>query len=135
MTDIIVAQGLCSPIRPKILATMAPYGFVNVKIRAWAEDENGGNRRGDDDCMAPRHVAVVSVNPQAACWAEYVLLRSKQFRLMSKPLDARNIKWAARWETLPTAWRQEGCKSQPSKKGQKFSKNPKRRASWFDMFR
>lgn len=107
--DIWIAQGICSPMRPKVLATLSPYGFKDLKFHCWAEDEDGTNQRSDDDSMAMRHVCVVSVNRQAARWCEYVLLRNKQFRLMSRPLDPRNEKWAAQWDTLPRAWRQEGC--------------------------
>jgi hypothetical protein len=35
--------------------------------------------------------------------------------LLSTPLDARNIKWAAKWDSLPDpgAWVQFGCKHTP----------------------
>ena len=130
--DIMIAQGICSPMRPKVLATLAPYGFRAVTVTAWAQDEDGANRRSDDDSLAPLHVCVVSVNRQAARWCEYVLLRNKLFRLMSRPLDPRNQKWAARWNTLPRAWRQEGCKVKLPEKSIK----PQPQRNWLDwLFR
>lgn len=131
MTDIIVAQGICSPLRPKLVATFAPYGFKGLTIDAWSQDEDGTNRRTDGDSLAPLHVAVVSVRPQAAVWAEYVICRhiaanpTVGMRLMSRPLDPRNLKWAAKWRDLPPAWRQPGCKAQPQPaQGKQPSRRP-----------
>ena len=121
MTDIIIAHGICSPIRPKVTATLDPYG-VQYTINAWTEDEAGTNPGPDSDSMAWRHVAVVRVNPQAAKWAEYLLCRYMAanpgvgMRLLSTPLDARNQRWAAKWDKLPRAWKQEGCNAVPAKR-------------------
>lgn len=117
MTDIIIAHGICSPIRPKVTATLDPYG-VQYTINAWTEDEAGTNPGPDSDSMAWLHVAQITVNPQAAVWAEYLLCRYMTanpgvgMRLLSTPLDKRNQRWAARHDRLPRAWRQEGCKTQ-----------------------
>jgi hypothetical protein len=32
-------------------------------------------------------------------------------RLLSTPLEPRNRQWAAKWNSLPPAWRQAGCKA------------------------
>lgn len=128
MAEIIVAQGICSAIRPKLLTALGPYGFKNLQIQAWAQDEDGTNRRSDEDSLAPLHVAQITVSDQAAEWCEYLICRYSAaypgfgFRLMSKPINPKNQRWAAKWNTLPKAWRQEGCtvklQPEPGKKGQ-----------------
>ena len=117
MTDIIIAHGICSPIRPKVATALGPYG-VQYNAECWAQDEDGTHRRTDGDSMAALHVAQITVSPQAAVWAEYLLCRYMTanpgvgMRLLSTPLDKRNQRWAARHDRLPRAWRQEGCKTQ-----------------------
>ena len=117
MTDIIIAHGICSPIRPKVATALGPYGVL-YNAECWAQDEDGTHRRTDDDSIAVLHVAQITVNPQAAVWAEYLLCRYMAanpgvgMRLLSTPLDKRNQRWAARHDRLPRAWRQEGCKTQ-----------------------
>lgn len=133
MADIYAAHGICSAIRPKLLTALGPYGFRNLQIEAWAQDEDGRNRRSDEDSMAALHVARITVNDAAAEWCEYLVCRyaaaypGTGLRLMSKPLNPRNQRWAAKWDTLPPCWRQKDCKvvlpPQPSKAG----KRPARR--------
>lgn len=121
MTDIVIAHGICSPIRPKVATALGPYG-VQYNAECWAQDEDGTHRRTDGDSMAALHVAQITVNPQAAVWAEYLLCRYMAanpgvgMRLLSTPLDARNQRWAAKWDKLPRAWRQEGCNAVPAKR-------------------
>lgn len=116
MTNIVIAHGICSPIRPKVLTALHPYGVI-FEAECWAQNEDGTNRHTDTDSMAPLHVASITVNPQAAVWAEYLLCRYMAanpgvgMRLLSTPLDKRNRTWAAKWDKLPPAWRQAGCKA------------------------
>lgn len=116
MTELWIAHGICSPIRPKLLTALEPYGVV-FAAECWAQNEDGTNRHSDGDSMAPLHVARIAVNPQAAVWAEYLLCRYMAanpgvgMRLMGKALDKRNARWAARWDAMPKAWRQAGCRA------------------------
>ena len=116
MAKIIVAQGMCAPIRPQVLTALQPYGFKPLSVESYAQAEDG--RRAKDGALVigndrPQcNVAEITVSDAAARWCEYVLLRSHQFRLMSKPLDPRNELWAAKWGTLPRAWTQVGCSTQ-----------------------
>ena len=75
-----------------VLTALTPYG---VKVRSLTIDVfNYGS------------IANVTVNDTQAREAEYWLCRSGRFGLMSKPIDARNIAWGAKWHTLPV---QKGC--------------------------
>lgn len=129
MTTIIVAAGLCSAIRPKLLTAFPPERYPNVRIKAWGEGH--WHQECADDMVFPdsdiwvkRHIAHVEVNGDAsfAKWAEYVVCRliaadGGNMRLMSRPLEPRNEQWAAKWSTLPEPgeWRQAGCKHKPPK--------------------
>ena len=136
MTEIVIAHGICSPIRPKVATALDPYGVL-YRAECWAQNEDGTNRHTDTDSMAPLHVATITVNPQAAVWAEYLLGRYMAanpgvgMRLLSTPLDKRNRTWAAKWGSLPPAWRQDGCKAvaptgpaQPAKRPAQRSAKP-----------
>ena len=113
MAKIIVAQGMCAPIRPQVLTALQLYGFKGLHVESYAQAEDG--RRAKDGALVigndrPQcNVAEITVSDAAARWCEYVLLRSHKFQLMSKPLDPRNELWAAKWATLPRAWTQAGC--------------------------
>lgn len=57
------------------------------------------------------NIAEVTVSDAAATWAEYLLCRSDLFWLLSKPIDKRNVKWAAKWNgEMPEPWVEAGCK-------------------------
>lgn len=58
------------------------------------------------DVFPEGSIAHVTVNDAQARVAEYWLLRSGLFGLMTEPIDPDNIKWAATWHTLPV---QKGC--------------------------
>ena len=90
---IIVGWGQCAPMRNKdVLTALTPYG---VRVRSLTID-----------VQPEGSIANVTVSDEAAAWAEYLLCRSGRFGLMSKPIDARNIEWGAKWHTLPV---QRGC--------------------------
>lgn len=113
MAKIIVAQGMCAPIRPQVLTALQLYGFKGLHVESYAQAEDG--RRAKDGALVigndrPQcNVAEITVSDAAARWCEYVLLRSHKFQLMSRPLDARNERWAAKWTAIPRAWTQAGC--------------------------
>jgi hypothetical protein len=66
------------------------------------------------------------VNDDAARWAEYLLLRSNHFHLLSRPIDARNERWAIKWSgRMPQPWVEAGCKM-------KRQEQPKR--AWWNRF-
>jgi hypothetical protein len=132
MTQIIVAHGLCSAIRPKLLtapgAPLRREQYPTLRIEAVGKGRYGvpGTELipfPDDDAWVQQHIAYIDVPGELsfACWIEYVLCRYMAanpqvgMQLMSKPLEPRNAKWAAKWSTLPPDWRQQGCKTQPYK--------------------
>lgn len=121
-TDIVIAQGLCSAIRPKVLTAFPPDKYPGIKITAWGEGHwhmpvPDTMPMPDDDPWVKKHIARVSVEGDLsfAIWCEYVLCRLIQstpdawLYLMSVPLEPRNQKWAAQWDTLPDGWRERGC--------------------------
>jgi len=46
MAKIIVAQGMCAPIRPQVLTALQPYGFKPLHVESYAQAEDG--RRAKD---------------------------------------------------------------------------------------
>ena len=125
MTTIIVAAGLCSAIRPKLLTALPPEKYPNVKITAWGEGHwyipcPDSQVFPDADIWVKKHIAHVEVKGDItfARWVEYVVCRLMaadpigNMYLMSIPLESRNTKWAAKWDSLPDPgeWRQAGCK-------------------------
>lgn len=133
---IIVAAGLCSAIRPKLLTALPPERYPNVRITAWGEGHwhipcPDKTPFPDADIWVKKHIAQIDVEGDLsfAKWVEYVVCRlmaaenphhaagngGAQLYLMSTPLDARNIKWAAKWDSLPDPgeWVQFGCKHTP----------------------
>ena len=107
-TNITVAVGYCTPIRHQVLTAMKPYGVVVHDLKAWGEHSERG-KVSDDDLLAETHIAKITVNTQAAEWVEYLLLRTKRYALVSKPINPQNAVWAAKWQTMPRGWRQAGC--------------------------
>jgi hypothetical protein len=164
---IIVATGLCSAIRDHVLTAFPPKQYPTLQIDAWGEGKYGqpasaGLRVPDSDVWAACHIAHITVpgDDSFAVWVEYVLCRYMaanprlDMRLMSKPLEPRNARWAAKWDKLPPNWRQTGCavmppaaktttqppaaKRKPAKRTQRRQPpkaKPDRAASVFDFFR
>lgn len=98
---IVVAKPYCSPARDQITGALQPYG---VKILGFHEytklDIFAGHK------LPILQVAEVTVNAQAASWAEYLILRSGKFRVYGKYQDKRNKDWAARHAgKMPPAWK------------------------------
>lgn len=133
MRKIIVAKGLCSPARDAVVSTLAPYG-VRFSIYAYSEGPDGVNAE-ENKPTAYWNVAEVTVNDAAAAWAEYLLCRSGIFTLRSKPIDARNLKWAVKWGgAMPAPWVESGCKvpskaPQPTPAGKRSNATTDRRRS------
>lgn len=116
MKTIIVAKALCSPARDAVTRTLQPYGVLHT-IEHYA----------DPTLNAAMQAVAVNVNDQAATWAEYLLLRSGEFRLLSTPLDSRNKQWAGQWRgKMPQPWVEKGCK--PPK-----PKQAAQRRGWFSQ--
>lgn len=127
---IILATGLCSAVRHKLLTAFPPERYPSVRITAWGEGHwhipcPDSTPFPDDDIWVKRHFAQIDVTgaPSFAKWVEYVACRAitmdnergGTMALLSTPLDARNIKWAAKWDSLPDPgeWVQFGCKHTP----------------------
>lgn len=108
MKRIRLIAGMCAPIRDRVALTLAPYGVVYAVEGATWLDTNGLPT--DDLRLARADSCAVTVRDQAAAWAEYLLLRSGRFRLLSTPLDPRNERWAVQWRgTMPRPWVESGC--------------------------
>jgi hypothetical protein len=113
MTEIIVAAPYCTPQRNAILSLLGSYGVTSARvIDAYCIYPDGarGPESGLGRDIPLRLIYHVRVRAQAATWAEYLLLRSQQFELLSRALDARNAQWAARWHgQLPKPWAVGPC--------------------------
>ena len=113
MTEIIVAAPYCTPQRNAILTLLHGYGVTSARVvDAYCIYPDGarGPESGLGRDIPLRLIYHVRVRPQAATWAEYLLLRSQRFELLSRALDARNAQWAARWDgQLPKPWAAGPC--------------------------
>lgn len=103
---IVVAKPYCTPARGIIEGIFAKYG---VKMHGYKEKLEYIND------IPGLIEATVKVSSKQAVWAEYLLLRSQQFMLMSKPKHARNAEWATKHKQMPVSWNgkpliEVGCK-------------------------
>lgn len=138
MPTILVATPMCTPIRGMVLTALEPYGLACLHVKAYAESEAGTGRDGAGVVKGKpvlRNVAEVTVKEGAAKWAEYLLLRTGKFALVSKPLDPRNERWAAKWGgKMPVPWQPTGdCKATKApapapKSARKRTVTPKKRS-------
>lgn len=143
MTTIVVAAGLCSAIRPKLLTALPPHQYPNVKITAWGEGHwhvpcPDSMTFPDADSWVKKHIAHIDVSGDLsfAKWVEYVVCRliaadGGNMYLMSTPLEPRNEKWAAKWTTLPKPgdWIQAGCNHTPPPQQAQSQNNERPRRS------
>ena len=107
-TRIVVAAGLCTPARVLVDRALAPYGVRYEATTSWMETGDGQITTQTD--QAAIDLCAVLVSNQAARWAEYLLLRTGKLRLVSRPIDARNERWALRHRgNMPQPWVQPGC--------------------------
>ena len=94
---IKVAVGYCTPARVKITGVLKPY---HIKVHCIDQKLHH-----DADGFATHYTATIRVNSKAAAWAEYVLLRSGKFELLSRPKNRKNAEWAAQYGgRMPTPW-------------------------------
>ena len=107
---IVVAAPMCGPIRNAVLSTFKPYQLKPLDVVGTIEK----NVFTEDDLY---QVASVLVKPEQANWAEYLLMRSGRFRLLSRPVNPGNMKAYEKhkgkmprpWvDTEP--WIEKGCK-------------------------
>lgn len=125
MKTIIVAAGLCTPARRHVRTALQPYGVAYQADDWWANADGETTTRMEDAAI---DMCRVLVNSRQARWAEYLLLRTGKLRLLSPPLDARNARWALKWQgTMPKPWITTGCTWPPTE--------PKRRPWWQRLFR
>lgn len=109
---IVVSKGWCTPARDMILTAFQPYG---VKALDLSEKEISLPIVGSNPIRIDARVIVSS---KQAVWAEYLLLRSENFKLRSRPQNQRNAEWAARhngrmpsaWDEAQGKWRDSKCK-------------------------
>lgn len=113
---ITVAKGLCAPARDQITGLLAPYGVVIHGLEDYVIDAHGRRLTGlslfdvGPKSGAAALACAVTVNAQAAAWVEYLLLRSQRYKLISRPIDPNNRRWAmAHGGRMPQAWVDPGC--------------------------
>ena len=99
LDTIVVAKGVCEPSRRPITALFKQYG---VKLYGINESVEYAQLNGKD--VPALFVAVVKVSKKQVVWAEYLLLRSKRFILMSEPKHPKNRVWAEKHRALPPSW-------------------------------
>ena len=99
---IVIAQGACSPIRPKVLTALKPYGYkVGHKFEIesyslgydWERGEDG-KPIDQDWSKTQANVAEITVSDARASWTEFLICCTGAFQLMSPPIDPRNQIWA-----------------------------------------
>lgn len=118
MTEIVLAGPICAPLRNQILTMLHQYGITSARVTdGYALGADGSRGREGAFVLgrtqAVRQIYHVRVSRQAAAWAEYILLRSRQYELLSQPMEERNATWAARWQgRMPKPWRQGQCAAQ-----------------------
>ena len=103
---IVVAKPYCTCARQTITGIFNQYG---VKLLGLKE------KLTYVDNIPALIEATVTVSSKQAVWAEYLLLRSHKFMLMSKPKNARNLEWATKHNVMPESWNgkpliEVGCK-------------------------
>lgn len=142
--DVTVAVGSCTPIRNQVKTALKPYGIVIHDLTCWGEKaelntkgELVTKKTDDEDKLAEQHVAKITVNAEAAEWVEYLLLRTKRYRLLSDPVNPDNERWAIKWDAMPRAWHQPGCTPPPGKAQRQASgtaqqRPPRRSGDLFD---
>lgn len=126
---IVVGKGICTPIRGAVLTALQPYG-VRFSMHTYGRGL-GGEITADGVSGAYIYIAEIVVSQRAAAWTEYLLCRTTQFSLLSKPIDKRNMKWAARHNgVMPKAWVEPGCKIKQPGQGKPAKKQAKQKAWW-----
>ena len=103
---IIVAKPYCIPARDVVTKIFDHYG---VKLLGFSEKVNY------IDGLPYFTQAKITISSKQAIWAEYLLLRSQKFMLMSEPKNKRNFEWATKHKQMPDSWNgkpliEVGCK-------------------------
>lgn len=113
---ITVAKPCCTPARGIIEQIFNKYG---VKLIGYEEKYK---YRGYLPSLIE---AQVKVSAKQAVWAEYLLLRSHQFMLFSKPKHPRNFEWAKKHNVMPESWNGKPLIEKNCKDGLEKLKNVK----------
>lgn len=133
-TELIrVAKPWCTPARPVALSALQPYHVAILSFDERIVRDLDGNNLFIE--------ASIRVKREQAEWAEYLLLRTNRFQLVSRPINPKNKRWAARYAgRMPTPWdiatgraqpwREPGCmaatcKATKQRRGRKPRKNRK----------
>ena len=110
-TIIRVAKPWCTPARDAVYNALQTYG---IHILSYSEDvvTVDGERKTYNQALRDRDGAFieaqVEVRTTQAEWAEYLLLRTRKFRLMSTPINPKNAAWAAKHNGMPVPWTKSG---------------------------
>lgn len=123
---ITVARPYCTPCRGFVMTALQPYG---VKIYGYDEHIRFATpfsvlgrqvgQSGDLNKKLPvANVARVTVSAEAAVWAEYLLMRQGQLKVVPPYQNKRNQQWAAghggqmppQWEE-GKPWIEKSCKA------------------------
>lgn len=106
---LTVAKPLCTPARKAITGIFSHYGVKEFGIKSKTHIVK---HKGEDKPAI--QIVQVKVSKKQAVWAEYLLLRSKQFILWGKAQNKRNADWASNHKAMPEAWNgkpfiEKGC--------------------------
>lgn len=114
---IIVAKPYCTPARETITGIFNQYGvkLLGLKEKLTYIDNIPGLIE-----------ANVTVSSKQATWAEYLLLRSHKFMLMSQPKNKRNLEWASKHKVMPESWNGKPLIEKNCKEGLKTLKGAKK---------
>lgn len=117
--SITVAKPYCMPARGIVQSALQPYGVkihsltetvktvgVRAAMRQYGIDDTAFDNAVRTTSPLPMaQVCRVVVNRQAAAWAEYLLLRTKQLYIVGNYVDPRNLAWATKHGgQMPPAW-------------------------------
>lgn len=114
---IVVAKPYCTPARQTITGIFNQYG---VKLLGLKE------KLTYVDNIPALIEATVTVSSKQAVWAEYLLLRSHKFMLMSQPKNKRNFEWASKHNVMPQSWNGKPLIEKNCKEGLKALKGAKK---------
>ena len=105
-TTIVVAYPICHPPDKFIKNTLGKYGVKIVHYKCYCVGMDGSRTNSIFEHGAFFR-AEVTVNDSQAEWAEYILLRTHKFKLLSPPINPSNARWAAQYKGMPVPWNEE----------------------------
>ena len=91
-----------------LLTALQPYEIPVFDFEEWDVQVNGMYI-----CVQARF----KVPAEQAEWAEYLIYRSKNFVIAKGNLNYKNKRWAAKYQSMPNAWRPRQSAKNAARKG------------------